>query len=76
MKGLTKPRREFLELLLAGDGVGTGAAYYPPIKWLHENGLIEKREGRFADYWTITDAGRAALPPADHQPADGPKPGQ
>jgi DNA-binding PadR family transcriptional regulator len=67
VKGLTKPRREFLEGLVAAGGVGPGAAHYPPIKWLQEHGLIEKREGRFSTYWTITDAGLAALPPADRQ---------
>lgn len=65
MKGLTPARRGFLEQLIREGGSGAGADYYPPIKWLHENGLLEKREGRYSNYWHVTDAGRAAVSPQE-----------
>lgn len=40
---------------------GGYASYYPPLRWLLEQGFAEVREGRYSDSYRLTDAGRKAL---------------
>jgi DNA-binding PadR family transcriptional regulator len=65
---LTKARIGMMDQLAREPG--SYASYYPPLKWLLENGLAHKTEGKYRDRYELTDAGRNALAEANQQSRD------